>query len=431
MAAKTSSENTKAQLTKLQAEVRRLKAENSELKKTASAHNDSVTPRKSFGARAAKRISAILLLSFAVALLVVGNLLFWTGSTIVDNKRFTQSVAPIIENTEVQHALADRVTTRLFENVDVQAVVTDVLPPRADFLAPSIASGVEGQTKNALNKVLANPKFQTTWNDTLERAHARFISSVEKNGSDGSIDITEVYQGLSSNLQGTKLSFLANKPLPAKVGNIEIVSGNWLTVLNRVITHIDMWRIMTITLLLLCAVAGIWLSKNRRHAVILFGALSAVAMFITLVSLRIAREIIAGKANPEYAQATREVAQIVFHPLVVQTTTILVGFALVALIAWVSGNSRGARGFRARTSDLLSGKLHAAIFSGGENGFTLWLGRYKRALEWSLVTVMGLVFLLVRLTPKALLAYALVLVVLILIVETLAAPAKTTANLKV
>ncbi len=422
MATKSESDRkTKTQLTKLEAEVAQLRVENAQLKKAAAPK-----PSRTFSF---KPVGAVLLLCFAVALLVAGNLLFWTGNTIVKNDRFVAATAPIIRNTNVQHAIADRATNRLFETVDVQQVVTDVLPPRADFLAPSIANGLKSQTNNQLDKILANPKFQDTWNDTLSRAHTRFIASVEKNGSDGSIDISEVYTSLSANLQGTKLSFLANKKLPAKIGNIPLVHGEWVKVLNRVITHIDLWRILAIGLFLICAVVGVWLSKNRRRAVVLLGILSALAMFITLVSLRVTRELAAGQAQPQYAAAVRDTVQIVFHPLVVQTTSILVAFALVAFIAWVSGPGRAASGFRARTSDLLAGKLHQSIFSTGENTFTLWLGRFKRYIEWTLVALLGIIFLTVRLTPKALLWYGFALVLLILIVETLAA--KTLENRKV
>ncbi len=423
MAKKTDSDSarkTKTQLTKLEAEVAELRAENERLKKAAAPQ-----PSRTFSF---KPVGAILLLCFAVALLVAGNLLFWTGNTIVKNDRFVAATAPIIQNSNVQHAIADRATNRLFEAVDVQQVVTDVLPPRADFLAPSIASGLKSQTNNQLDKILANPKFQDTWNNTLSRAHTRFIASVEKNGSDGSIDIGEVYTSLSANLQGTKLSFLANKKLPAKIGDIQLVQGEWVTVLNRVITHIDLWRVLAIGLFLVCAAAGVWLSKNRRRAVVLLGILSALAMFVTLISLRVVRELAAGKAQPQYSDAVRDTVQIVFHQLVVQTTSILVAFALVALIAWVSGTSRSALGFRARTSDLFAGKLHQSIFSGDENGFTLWLGRFKRYIEWSLVALLGIIFLTVRLTPKALLWYGFALVVLVLVIETLAA--KTPGNVK-
>lgn len=412
MAAKTD-RNTKTQLTKLEAEVQRLTTENERLKASAG-----LMPKRK---RSLKPIGAVLLLCFAVALLVTGNLLFWTGNTIVKNDRFVEATAPIIQSTAVQQAIAEKTTTRLFETVDVEQFVTEVLPPRADFLAPSIAKGIQSQADTQLKHVLANSKFQTTWNDALSRAHARFISGVEKNGSDGVINISEVYTGLSANLQGTKLSFLANKPLPSNIGNIQVVSGEWLSLLNRVITHIDLWRTLAIVLFLICATAGVWLSKNRRRAVVLLGILSAFAMFITLVSLRVTREVIAGRAQPQYAEAVRDTVQIVFHPLVIQTTSILLAFALVALIAWVSGTGRTATSFRARTSDLLSGKLHQSIFSHGENAFTLWLGRFKRFIEWSLVVLLGILFLTVRLTPKALLWYGFGLVVIVLVIETLAA----------
>ena len=81
-------------------------------------------------------------------------------------------------------------------------------------------------------------------------------------------------------------------------------------------------------IVLICAIGGIFLSRRRRRAVVRLALFSAAGLFITLVSLRIVREIIASKVNPSYAQAVREATQIIFHPLVLQTATLIIVFGI-------------------------------------------------------------------------------------------------------
>jgi hypothetical protein len=407
--------NASEELAVLRAENRKLKAENSRLE-NLTAKNRAHKP----AGNVLRKIGVVFFLSLAVALLIVGNILFWTGNTVVKTDRYTAATAPIIRNSEVQKAVSSYATAQFFSNVDVNQFIAQALPPRADFLTSTIADQFKSHAQDTLQKILANPKFQDKWNNTLAKSHDKFISTIEKNGSDGVININELYQQLSENLKNTKLSFLAGKPLPAKVGSIQVVSGSQITVLHKVITHIDLWRTLVVLLMLASVAAGIWLSKRRRKAVILLSFYSALGMFATLIGLRVAREIIAGKVNPSYSEAVRDTVQIFFHPLVIQTTTIMLAFAGIAFIAWVSGPSRRANFFKAKTSDLLSGKLHEAIFGQKETGLTLWLGKYKRYIEWTAIAIVALVALLVRLTPKVLLVCVIFILVLVLLIETLA-----------
>lgn len=412
------SSNKAPTLSQLKAENAKLMAENKQLKsQVAKAKTKSAVATKH---RPFRFIFSIFFFSLAVALLITGNLLFWTGNTIVKTDRFVEATAPLIQNEQVQTAIAQRTTQKLYQQVDTEALLTEALPPRAQFAAPTIASQIESNTEKVLQKTLAKPQFQTKWNDVMAKSHDRFIQAVQTNGADGAIDISEIYTSLSASLKDTKLSFLASKPLPAKVGNIAVVKGGWLSTLHRVITKIDTWKIIAEILLVGSAALAVWLSKRRRQTVILFGIFSAVAMFITLVSGRLTREVIAGKADPTYQQAVREAVQVILHPLVIQTTAIMCLFLLVSLIAWLGGPSRSAVAVKARTSDLLAGKLHQSIFGDQEPALAVWLGRNKRWVEGIILAGVAISTLTVRLTFSVLISNLLLLIIFIFAVETLA-----------
>jgi hypothetical protein len=254
------------------------------------------------------------------------------------------------------------------------------------------------------------------------KAQAKFIATVKQSGGNGVIDSNDLYQQLSGSLKDTKLSFLAGKQLPAKVGSIQVVSGNGIRLLHDVIVHIDTWRVLAILLFLICAGLSIYLARRRRKMVVFLSLYCAAGLLVTLLALRVTREGIAGKVAAMYADAARQAVQIVSHPLVVQTTTLLVAFLLVALVAWLSGSSRRAKYMQGRVQLLLAGKLHHALFGERENAVTRWIGRYKHYLEWVVVIVVAILALFTRLTLKALVLYVIVTVLLVLIIELLGAP---------
>src|SRR4051812_44689142 len=105
-----------AELKKLRAENTKLKAENARLKKKPSATVSKKTSRQPLNI--VRRIGVILLVSFAVALLSIANLLFWFGNTVVKQDRFVAATQPIIKDPEVQKGMALYTTNSIFNNID-------------------------------------------------------------------------------------------------------------------------------------------------------------------------------------------------------------------------------------------------------------------------------------------------------------------------
>jgi hypothetical protein len=401
-------------INKLKADNKRLTSENKKLK--SSLKTKSKTSMKS---RLKSSASGILIV-LAILLLVFGNIVFWTGNTLVNNQRYTATMSPVIKNPAVQQALAIYTTNQIYSNVNVTQYISNVLPPRASFLAPTISSQLQSHTQSALQKVLAAPKFQTIWNNVQSHSQARFVAVLRNNGSgDGTIDVNQLYQQLSSSLANTKLAFLAGHKLPAKVGSIQVLKGKWIKVGHRVVNDVGIWRNSAIVLFVVFGGLGIYLSKRRRRTVIIFSLASSAGMLVTLLGLRASREILAGNVSSQYSNAVRSAYTTIAHPLVVQTTTILLTFIVIAAIAWISGSSKVATAIKARIADLFNGKIHTAIFGENENKLTIWVSKYKLWLQWGFVGIMALIALFARLTPKALIIYLVLIILECLVVEVL------------
>lgn len=402
----------KTSVAALQAENKRLATENATLKKQLSSSSH----------RLWQKIVILICVALAGALLVTGNILFWAGNSLVKEDRFVATTSPLIKQPEIQQGIALYATNKLYENVDIEQEIQNVLPPRAEFLAPSISGQVRNATQSSLEKILANEKFQDTWTSTVTKAHSRIINYVKNYQGNGTISLNDVYQSLSKQLEGTKLSFAANKTLPSSVGSITLIQASWLPAAHNLVTNIDLYRFLAILIVMVASALAIWLARNRRKMVIGLGALYSVLMAISLLSIRIFQQSIPAKVASEYQPAVKTAVNIITQPLIIQTRTILLLSILTMIVAWLTGPYKVAVTVRERIQTLLEGKVHQAVFA-KENAFTRWVGRYKRVLQWAAVLVIAIVMLFfVQLSPKLVVLYGLLMLAIALVVELLAAP---------
>jgi hypothetical protein len=399
------------ELKRLKSENAKLRAENMKLS-NASGKNTVKKPRKTV-----RKVAVASLMIIATALLCAGNILFWFGNTIVKPDRFADATQPIIKNSSVQQAMALYTTNTIFKNIDVQKITEEVLPPKADFLAPQLTTQLKSATQKTLQSTLAKPSFQDKWNNVQARQHERLVNFASKYNGDGTISLNDIFEQLTQSLKDTKLAFLAGKQLPPKAGDITVVNASWLPAFHKLITNIDTWRFFAVFLFVLSAVGAVWLSVNKRKSLYTLCAAISVFLLATLIAVRFIRERIAQKVDPSYSEGVRSALQIFFHPLVIQTFTIFCLFLLIAFVAWVSGSSKTASRLKNQVTLLFSGKLHSRIFGEKNRAFVSWVGRNKRLLQWLIVALLGTLMLLVRLTLKSLIIYAFLLLIFVLAIE--------------
>jgi hypothetical protein len=414
MMAKKSSDNLSKKVEALSRDNARLQAENSLLRTKVGNQGHA------FG-KGWRMFAIVLSVALATTFLIVGNILFWAGGTLINTDKYSDTMSSVIKDPEVQKGVALYTTNKIFDNVDVAGTIQNALPPRAGFLASPLTSQVEKATNGVLLHVVSSDKFQATFVKLNTNAHDKFISAIKNSKSDGTINIQDVYNQLSESLQNTKLSFLAGKTLPTKVGSIQVVDAPWLPKARSIIDGIGWIKPVTLLLVALFSTLAIWLSKNRRKLVIILGSFFTISMLISLVSFRVVRSIIVSHAATQYQTAVDHAASIILHPLAVQTITLLLIGLLITVVAWISGPYKAAQNVRGRLDTLLSGKLHQAVFS-KENAFTLGVAQHKRMLQWLSVALVAIIMLLVTLSPGLVVKYGILIVVLVLIIETLAAP---------
>src|SRR5215471_9459624 len=110
-----------------------------------------------------RRIVGAILLVVGIVLVPVSLSAVWVRNTLLDTDNYVATVGPLAGNSDIQHGVADRVTTALFPSGEAKKKIADALPQRAKVLAAPITSGLESVTNAAALKLAQSDQFRTLW----------------------------------------------------------------------------------------------------------------------------------------------------------------------------------------------------------------------------------------------------------------------------
>jgi hypothetical protein len=297
--------------------------------------------------------------------------------------------------------------------------VQAALPDRAAFLAGPIASAVTGGLHTALTRTAQSPQFADVWKGVNSRVHQQFMNLVTKYQGDGQISISDVYQQLASRLQDTRLAVLASKPLPPKIGNIQILDAQWLPVAHNVVVTLS-WAVPVGALVALLGFAvAVWWSPRRRRTLLAVALSAAFTLGVVNIAIRLVQQIRQSHIpDPTYRAAAQAVNAAVIGPLITQTRVWLVLALVVAVAAWITGPFAAAHSLRAWLGRASAATMHATGDLGAGTPAVRWLRRRRRLVEFALVALAVVVLMFLTPLTIAIITWtAAILIVLVVLVE--------------
>ncbi|NEB77350.1 hypothetical protein G3I40_19300, partial [Streptomyces sp. SID14478] len=142
--------------------------------------------------------------TFAVVLIVLAALLtplsavaVWSHSFIGDTDRYVSTMAPLASDPDVQDAVADRVTTALMQQIDVDDLLSGVAPadrPRLekalDAAGGPLTSGITSLVHGAAQRFVTSPAFATVWTQLNRVAHGAVDKALTGDG-DGAVKVED------------------------------------------------------------------------------------------------------------------------------------------------------------------------------------------------------------------------------------------------
>lgn len=328
------------EIASLRSESKRLQQENDALKEQLVAIT-SKKPKKS--RKWYKNALTVLLLTVSVVSFMLFNVSSWVKNTILDTDTFVATMQPLISQPAVQENITQEISTRLFENVNVEEQLENVLPDQVAFLSGPLANQVVSVTEGRIQKVISSPQVYTLWGEALGKAQTAVVGYIQNDNNDGVVDVNDVYTKISANVSSDdKLSFLFNRQLPPKVGTITLAEIQWLPQARSYINMLSVAPPVFLATSLVTLLGAVLLSVKKRRLVIVFLVLSLVMMFATIAALSLGNWQLGNSVNPENKGLAQAVYTTITEPLKNRTIsygTLLFAITIVAIvsapIAWI------------------------------------------------------------------------------------------------
>jgi hypothetical protein len=408
----------------LNAEVERLKKERDELRGRLD------RPRRAREAHA-RRIFAAVMTVLAVISLVVTIPATWSYRTLFNTDAFVERVAPAVYDPAVTPVLSDRLTNEVFGLLDVEVVVADALPPRAQVLAGPMTTAIRGFVRDQVNGVLQSDQFQTAWLRASRFAHTQVLAvlrgqsdvvatqngqvvlnlmpvindvlkavSAQASGLLGrDVQLPEISQGEVPAAAREKISDALGVQVPDNLGEIVVFDSDNLEAAQATMQFLDRGVVLLVILTLLLLVAAFVASVRRRRTLLQI----TLGTLVGLVILRrlgfwLEDEIVGRAATPEGANALRAIEDQVLGSFFSLTKTLIIVGLVLLVLALITGPYAWAVSARTKTMALARSAVQAAGGSGRHDSTVAWVRAHREALQLGGGVVAVLLLLLVDLS---------------------------------
>jgi hypothetical protein len=385
----------------------------------------------------------VTVLLVLVGLLAPASILAsWARDQVGDTDRYVQTVAPLAKDPAIQRAVVDRVTTELFNRIDVKAVTQEAidalaargLPPRVsqglNALSTPLADGVRSFLTAQVTKLVQSDAFSDAWVTANREAHAQLVGVLTGEGTDQvKVEGTTVSLNLAVLIDAVKqrlieAGFGLAERIPEVNASFTILDSSDLTKAQtafRLLNNLARW--LPVLTLLLIALA-VYVGRSRRRTLMAAGLTVAGSMLLLGATLNIFRPVYLDAIDP--AVLPTDAAAVIYDQLVsfirLSLRAVLVVFLAVAFGAWLAGPSGAStrRALSAGVGWLRGGAERAGLDTGPVGAFVY---RWKTPLRAVVIAVAALVYVLQdHPTGGSALAVLVVTAVLLLIVEFLARP---------
>jgi hypothetical protein len=304
--------------------------------------------------RARRRtVKALVVLGSVFAFLSVFAI--WTERQALNTDDWVETSGRLIENEKIRAAVGEYLVEQLYDNVDVEKELEEILPGDLKDLAGPASGGLRQVAGGGAEQVLQTATAQDLWKDANRSAHEQLLAVLEDKKEAVETEEGEVTLNLGSLITNLAdqvgiASQLAEK-LPPDAGQITILRSDELKTAQDIAVAIKGLAIVLSLLTLLCFGLAIYLSRDSRWVTILSCGVGLVAAgFAVIVAREIAGGIVVDQlVKEESVKPAAEAAWSISTSLMVGIATTVIVFGVLFVIAgWLgspTGSARSARRF--------------------------------------------------------------------------------------
>ena len=336
----------------------------------------------------------VILTSLSVVASTVG---IWVNRTVWNQDRYLALVTPLAKDTAVTDALATKVTDQVFEALNLQARVGEVLanfpkvPSQAQFLVGPIESAMHDFVLGQVKSFLRSDAFYNLWVQLNTQLHPKLVALLQGDYSQlpnlsvsgGAVQlnlIPVVYQiiqqvvpslGLNVTLPdlpsnatvASAISLVSSHvgvSLPPDFGQLTIMTQDQLQSYQQAAQSLRRLGYGLILLTLILAGVTIAVSKTRRRTLVSLGSGAVVALLVGGAAIRAIEAQVVNSLSGSSQGAVRDIFEHVTSGLRRVGLLVVALFLIVAVVAYLLGRPAWFESLRSKLRELRSGAAGSA-----------------------------------------------------------------------
>jgi hypothetical protein len=304
------------------------------------------------GARGRRRLPlALVVLATLLAFLAIFAV--WANRQLLDTDNWTETSSELLEHEEIREQISVFLVDELYANVDVEALLQQVFPPRADPLAGAAAGALRPAAQEGARELLGRPRPQKLWEEANRRAHERLLDVVEGGGDTVSTSGGDVTLDLKSLLDSTAnrlgVSGAIQARIPEDAAELQILHSDELELSQDLVKLLKALAIVLVVLALGLYALAVYLAVGRRRETL---RACGIGLVVAGAAALLARSL-AGNAvvdaltSAESVKPAVEATWSIGTSLLVEAATATIAYGVVIVVAaWIAGPAGWAIGTR-------------------------------------------------------------------------------------
>ena len=343
-------------------------------------------------------VATLVVLSIVLAPLAV--IAIFVRNQVLDTDRYVDTVAPLAENEAIIHTAADKLTARLFEAADVEQRTEDALPDRAAFLAGPLTDALARAAREGAVDLLESDQFQTLWREANRRAHDQVRAALTGEGPDALkieegqvvVDLKPLVRRIKDRLDDRGITVFDNVSLRRDL-KFEVFDASSIESAQSLVRLLDKISTVLGVLVFVFLAIALALSGNRRRTLLRWGIGLFFAMAFTAIAIALSRNAYLNAVSSDDLPRTSAGAafDILVRFLRNAVRVLAVLGVIVAIGAFLTGDSRLAVGIRGRARRLVSGRADADAAEWVPGSFATFVASHKPGLRLAGLAVVLLV----------------------------------------
>jgi hypothetical protein len=301
-------------------------------------------------------VRVLVALGAVIGILAVFSV--WVSRQLLETDTWTTTSSQMLENHDIQVALAGFMTDALYSNVDVQGEIAGALPPRAQPLAGPLSGGLRELVNRLALEALQSPQIQQLWENANRTAQQTLLAIVKGGTSTVSTQGGTVTLNVSTIIEqvGERAGIDVAGKIPPDAGNITVLKSSQLSTAQDIVNALrPLALVLTLVTLALFGVAIYLASGWRRQALRGVGIAFIVVGLLVLFARTLAGNYVVNAL--ESTESLKDAAHAAFTigtGLLAAGATAVIMYGIVIILgAWLAGPGRLATWTRRELTPVL------------------------------------------------------------------------------